>query len=161
MLEDFVILEKFERSEQAEKMRDHARANATNMFEHEQMYDDMKREVLKEAGYSDGIHLWTLGFRDEWSYLGGPTMNSDEHDDDAEDMEDGEEEASQNYELIERMRSDDIVVSETFTVDELELIKYSPQLQVNYDNHWFRCTSNDTYLMAVNYSTHNVIRAGE
>ena len=47
-------------------------------------------------------------------------MNSDEHDDDADDIEDDEEEASQNCGLIERMRSNDINVSENFTVEELE-----------------------------------------
>lgn len=82
VLEDFVILEKFERSEQAEKVRDHARAKAANWFEQEQLYDDMKRALLKEAGYEDGIHLWTLGFKDVWNILGTPIMNTDEHDDD-------------------------------------------------------------------------------
>lgn len=59
------------------------------------------------------------------------------------------------------MRSDDIDVSENFTVAELEQIKYSAQLQQNYENRWFRCTSNDTYVLAVNNSGHHVIKAGE
>ena len=84
----------------------------------------MKRDALKEAGYEDGIHVWSLGYRDQWAYMATPAITSDEADNDDYDEED-EEDAMKNQELIDRMRSDDINVSENFTVEELEQMQYS------------------------------------
>ena len=65
---------------------------------------------------------------------------------DAED----EEESKYNYDLIQKILSDDHTVAENLDVEEKEAIVDSFQLMQAYNNRWYRHDNPDTYVLLVN-----------
>jgi hypothetical protein len=122
----------------------------------------LKKEVLSEQNYEDGINIWSLGYKDEWEYLGQQDYYDNEAQTGFEDFDEEEDAGAEAFvnPLVDRMRDDDIVMSENYSKKELELIDDRTDLTYAYENRWFRYKSPDQFIIGINRSV-DTIKPGD
>lgn len=68
-------------------------------------------------------------------------------------MEENEEDAKINFNLREKIMSDEITFSENLSSEELTTISDSLILRSAYNNRWYRYNNPETYFILVNYGS--------
>jgi hypothetical protein len=71
-------------------------------------------------------------------------------------MEENEEDAKINYNLREKIMSDEITISENLSSDELTTISESLILRSAFNNRWYRYNNPETYFILVNSGRYSI-----
>lgn len=150
ILDRFKVHFKFENSGAAKQISEYLKSEGKDT---ERDYEEAKKDCLgKTHQMTFGIQLWGLGFPESEKY---------EADDDLEEDEVTAEEAKENAEILQRIMSDDIEISENLSPSDMLAISERDFLRQAYQNRWYRPNNQDTYIVLVNNRADRSIKAGE